>query len=205
MGDNTYSSNWVWCLADELWEGTKAINGKNNLKTPGRSHVAKYPMVPKSMPLNFNSRITLLAHGDSASTHIMSDNKQWNAVEFADFLGKVVKGIMRCDSIKRISFHMCYGAKAESGGTIYNSFAHKFASVCDFAEEVVGRTNVVSANIWETDSDKRPGVNDGFEWLVVDSNGVYRHKLADGKMLYKPRGGTLKLPVNPVSTVVNYD
>lgn len=184
-----YSTNWVLCFADDLWEGAQWLEDKATLTGQGKTQATKYPYVPASTPLYKNSRVTIFGHGNPGSTQISGNGNKWEASAFAE----LIRGLLGY-KVKRISFHMCYGGKA-TDGTIHSSFVHKFASYCDFAEEIVGRTSVTNM-MRATEDGKTTRV-----WREVNDT----KKLSGGKVLYKPKGGILETAVAPSVFIINYD
>lgn len=197
MGDNNYSTNWVWCLSSDLRQSAEWLGKKSR-----NSSVTGLKTLP-SVRLNSMSRIIVVGHGNPGSTHINPVEGAMDATKFTTFLRRVLLEKLNCNKVKRISFHMCYGARAANQGKVYSSFVYNFARMCDFAEEVTGRTERTQMVNW--DSEERPGVFDVYARKVVNSQGVFTHRLTGGKILFKPRGGTPEEPINPAAFIHNYD
>lgn len=175
MGENIYNNNLIWCFAADLWANARALYQKRE----GNSYLHQYPNYVGG--LGSRSRIIIVGHGDAASSFFMGDHGQWDAVRLAREIRECLQ-----NQVKRISFHMCCSAKAQQNGSIHESFAHKFASVCDFAEEITARTDVMNVSF---------GTRQGRYFAEQTVNGV--HRPAGWKVFYKPTGGTLATPRNP--------
>lgn len=191
-----YRTNWVVCLADDLMSGAKLLQLKASLTKQGKTLATKYPSIPASLPLYADSRITIFGHGNPSSTIISGNAIEWTPQQCAEAVKRwCVKSNVK--SVKRISFHMCYGAKAkDEKGSFHSSFVHKFASYCDFADEVIGRTDVTRITYIKSCWTNKPEE----KWISkVSRETGDKEKQMFRKIKFLPTGGTLSRPKAPVS------
>lgn len=199
-----YKTNWVVCLADNLMSSAKVIQLKALQPEPGKikqgkTLATKYPIIPSTLPLYSSSRITILGHGDPASTEISGNGIRWTPEQCAEVVARWCRRL-KVKKVRRISFHMCFGASPEGEkGSYHSSFVHKFASYCDFADEVVGRTDKTRMN-YKTETTKNGTTGKETKAFLQGFRTVGgKYKDADGKILFKPNGGTISLPKSPTA------
>jgi hypothetical protein len=194
-----YTTNWIVCLASDALGHVEYIEQKRILSKQGLSASSMYPRLPK-LPLYPTSRVTIIGHGDEKSTCIMGDGLKWDARQCAIMVKKWFEK-NRIKEVKRISFDMCNGAKPSGTDPfrVSDSFVRRFASYCDFAAEVIGRTGVVS-RIKEETAQFRKGIEIPGTRKVTAVHRTVDKKVGHAlrKVKFLTTGGTISKPKDPI-------